>query len=141
MLQSSQAAQNNAVEIRKMTTKKILVVDDESTIRDVVAACLHKLGGWETLTASSGQEGLHLATTEQPDVIVLDMMMPEMDGFVFLQYLRANSITQAIPVIFLTASIYYPDSHLLTQLGVVSVISKPFRAVDLVHQIAQVMEW
>ena len=120
---------------------KILVVDDESTIRDVVATCLRRLGGWETLTASSGQEALHLATTEQPDVIVLDMMMPEMDGFVFLQHLRANPITHAIPVIFLTASLYYPDSFLLTQLGVVLVIAKPFRAVDLVHQVAHVMQW
>ncbi|HEY9644625.1 MAG TPA: response regulator, partial [Coleofasciculaceae cyanobacterium] len=68
-----------------MAAKQILVVDDEPSIREVVATCLQRLGGWEVLTASSGQEALHQARTKHPDAIILDVLMPEMDGFTFLQ--------------------------------------------------------
>lgn len=124
-----------------MTTKRILVVDDEATIREVVTACLKRLGGWEVLTATSGKDALHQAYTEAPDAIVLDVMMPEMDGFAFLQHLRSDPATQHIPVVLLTANSYLPDAHLFPTLGVVLVISKPFRPIDLVWQIAHVMGW
>lgn len=124
-----------------MTTKRILVVDDEASIREVVALCLKRLGGWEVLTANSGQEALQQAHSEQPDAIVLDVMMPEMDGLTFLQHLRADPITQSIPVVLLTANRYLANPHLFPQLGVVLTIPKPFQSVDLVQQIAQVMGW
>ncbi len=61
-----------------MTTKRILVIDDEDDIREVVQLCLKTVGGWEVLTACSGDEGLTKAEAEQPDAILLDVMMPEM---------------------------------------------------------------
>ncbi len=115
--------------------KQVLVVDDDRNIREVVSMCLHKLKGWNVLTAASGQEGLNDVQTNIPDVIILDVMMPEMDGLAFLRQLRSNPDTKQIPVILLTANRYLPDKSLLTELGVVETISKPFLPVNLVRQI------
>jgi CheY-like chemotaxis protein len=139
MLQSGQIVQNNRWERVEMTTRRILVVDDEANVRDIVALCLKRLGGWEVSTATSGQEALQQARTEQPDAIVLDVMMPEMDGFAFLKHLRADPTTQPIPVVLLTANSYISSTP--SPLGVVLAIPKPFRSIDLVQQIAQVMGW
>jgi two-component system, chemotaxis family, response regulator PixG len=115
--------------------KQVLVVDDDRNIREVVSMCLHKLKGWDVLTAASGQEGLNGIQLKNPDVIILDVMMPEMDGLAFLRRLRSNPDTKQIPVILLTANRYLPDKSLLTELGVVETISKPFLPVNLVRQI------
>ena len=115
--------------------KQVLVVDDDRNIREVVSMCLHKLKGWDVLTAASGQEGLNDVQTNIPDVIILDVMMPEMDGLAFLRQLRSNPNTKQIPVILLTANRYLPDKSLLAELGVVETISKPFLPVNLVRQI------
>jgi two-component system, chemotaxis family, response regulator PixG len=115
--------------------KQVLVVDDDRNIREVVSMCLHKLKGWDVLTAASGQEGLNDVQINSPDVIILDVMMPEMDGLAFLRQLRSNPNTKQIPVILLTANRYLPDKSLLTELGVVETISKPFLPVNLVRQI------
>ncbi|XGW00132.1 MAG: response regulator [Leptolyngbya sp. BL-A-14] len=124
-----------------MTTKRILVVDDEASIREVVTLCLRRLGGWDVLTAASGQEALQQVQAELPDAIVLDVMMPEMDGFTFLKYLRADTAAQNIPVVLLTANSYLPDPQLFPKLGIVLTIPKPFQPLELVQQIAQVMDW
>ena len=115
--------------------KQVLVVDDDRNIREVVSMCLHKLKGWDVLTAASGQEGLNGIEIKNPDVIILDVMMPEMDGLAFLRRLRSNPDTKQIPVILLTANRYLPDKSLLAELGVVETISKPFLPVNLVRQI------
>lgn len=141
MLRSGQVVQNNQLGVLKMTTKRILVVDDEASIREVVQLCLQRLGGWKVWTAASGREALQQAQAEPPDAIVLDVMMPEMDGFAFLQRLRADPTTQPIPVVLLTANSYLPDPQLFPQLGIVLTIPKPFQPLDLVQQIAQVMGW
>jgi two-component system, chemotaxis family, response regulator PixG len=120
--------------------KRVLVIDDDLNIREVVSMCLHKLKGWDVLTVSSGQAGLNQIQTQHPDAIVLDVMMPEMDGLAFLRQLRANANTRAIPVILLTANRYLPDRDLLTELGVVEIVSKPFLPIDLVRQIDRALE-
>ncbi|MEE3718938.1 response regulator [Tumidithrix elongata RA019] len=124
-----------------VTTKRILIVDDDASILEVLAACLQKLGGWEVLKAASGKEALEQARKEKPDAIVLDVMMPEMDGFTFLQYLRSEPKTPPIPVVLLTANSYIPNPDLLPELGVVLTISKPFLPVMLVQQISQALKW
>jgi two-component system, chemotaxis family, response regulator PixG len=115
--------------------KRILVVDDDRSIREVVSMCLHKLKGWDVVTAASGREGLNGIKTKSPDVIILDVMMPEMDGLAFLRNLRADRTTKYIPVVLLTANRYLPDKALLNELGVVEIVSKPFLPIDLVRQI------
>ncbi len=141
MLCSNQAIENNHSETVNPTPKRILVVDDDESIREVVAFCLQKFGGWEVLTASSGEDALHQASTELPDAIVLDMMMPQMDGFTFLQYLRSNPITVFIPVVLLTAKTHLPESYLFPKLGVIKTIYKPFFPLELVQEIDQALEW
>jgi CheY-like chemotaxis protein len=122
-----------------VNAKRILVVDDESAIREVVAACLQHLGNWEVLTAASGKQALQQVDATSFDAIVLDVMMPEMDGLTFLQCLRSKPSTQKIPVVLLTANSYLSNTDLLTLLGVVLIIFKPFDPVDFVQKIAQVL--
>ena len=141
MLRAGQFVRLNVSGVVKMTTKRILVVDDEATIREVVMLCLQRLGGWDVVTAASGQEALQQARIEPPDAIVLDVMMPEMDGFAFLERLRADPTTQPIPVVLLTANSYLPDPQLFPQLGIALTIQKPFQPRDLVQKIAQAMGW
>jgi CheY-like chemotaxis protein len=74
-----------------------------------------------------------------PDAIVLDLMMPEMDGLAFLRQLRAQDPTQIIPVILLTASRHIPARQRLQELGVVDIVAKPFLPIDLVRQIDRVL--
>lgn len=121
--------------------KRVLVVDDEERIREVVRSCLEDLGGWEALTAQSGVEGLAQAQTEPLDAILLDISMPDMDGFAFLQKLQENSQTQDIPTILLTAKVLSSDWAQFTQMGVAGVIAKPFNPVTICTQIAQILGW
>ncbi len=124
-----------------MISRQILVIDDEATVREVVSLCLTKLGGWQVLMAASGSEGLALAQMAQPDAIVLDMRMPGMDGMTVLQRLRENPVTEAIPVVMLTANPNLPNSRSFSDLGVVAAIGKPFEPVLLVRQIATALGW
>ncbi len=121
--------------------KQILIIDDDRHIREVISMCLHKLKGWDILTAASGQEGLNGLDRHHPHAIVLDMMMPEMDGITFLHHLRADCRnTDNIPVILLTASRHLPERNLLTKMGVVEIVAKPFLPIDLVRQIDRALE-
>ena len=124
-----------------LTTKRILVIDDEAPIREVVAASLQKLGGWEVVLAASGQEALQQIDITPPDAIVLDVIMPEMDGLTFLKYLRADPVAQSIPVVLLTANSYLFDVHLLWQMGVVLSVDKPFSPKTLIQQMTDVLAW
>ncbi|MBD2128153.1 response regulator [Microcoleus sp. ZQ-A2] len=124
-----------------MLSKRILVIDDEDVIQEVVQGCFEDVAGWEVLLASSGREGLEQVVAEQPDAIVLDEMMPGMDGIAFLKRLRANDDNPSIPVVLLTAKVDLADPKLLRELGVVDAISKPFDAIALVERVAEVLGW
>ncbi|MBW4688815.1 MAG: response regulator [Komarekiella atlantica HA4396-MV6] len=119
-----------------MKTQKILVIDDEDDIRQLIQTCLEIMGGWKVLTATSGNQGLLLAQSSQPDAILLDVMMPDMDGLTTFQQLQANQKTKHIPVILLTARGRATDQRLFTQLGVRDIISKPFNPQKLAIQVA-----
>ena len=109
---------NATIEVEvAMTTKRILLIDDEEHVREVVQTCLETLGGWNVLSAASAQEGLIRAQAEQPDAILLDVMMPGMDGLAFLRQLRSNRATQDIPVVLLTAMAHRFNPQQLTELG------------------------
>lgn len=121
--------------------KRILVIDDEERIREIVRACLEDLGGWETVTAQSGNEGLHLAKAESLDAILLDVSMPDMDGFVLFETLQANPVTSSIPVILLTAKVLPDDRARFETMGVAGVIAKPFDPLTISTQIAKLLGW
>jgi CheY-like chemotaxis protein len=122
-----------------MTAKQILVIDDDDDIRKLIQTCLEIMGGWQVLTAKSGHEGLLLAQTAQPDGILLDIMMPDMDGCDTCQKLKANTATKHIPVILLTARGRALDQRLCAELGVKGVITKPFNSQKLASQVAAVL--
>jgi CheY-like chemotaxis protein len=122
-------------------TKTILIVDDDDDIREVGQLALEVGSGWNVLTASSGAEALKLAQTERPDAILLDVMMPEMDGPTTLLKLRAEPSTSAIPVVVLTAKVRSAERTALGALGAVGILSKPFDPVALPEQVAKVLGW
>ncbi|HEY9650173.1 MAG TPA: response regulator [Coleofasciculaceae cyanobacterium] len=124
-----------------MTTKRILVIDDEDGIREIIQICLEAAAGWEVLTAASGSEGLVMAQTTQPDAILLDVMMPDMDGPTTFRTLQANAATMHIPTILLTAKAKVSEQKQFIDLGVNGVITKPFKAQDLVNQIRAILNW
>ncbi|NJO80753.1 MAG: response regulator [Cyanobacteria bacterium RM1_2_2] len=124
-----------------MMTKHILIIDDEFDIRAVAQLTLKAVGGWDVSLAASGAEGLTKAAAEQPDVILLDVMMPDMDGIETFRALQANSSTQAIPVILMTAKVQAAEQRQFAELGIAGVIAKPFKAMKLPGQIAKTLGW
>ncbi len=105
---------------------KILIVDDDPDIRFIARLSLDRVGGMDVIEADGGAEGVRIAREEQPDVILLDMMMPLMDGTATLEALRAQPATAAIPVIFLTAKTVAAEVERMRALGAVGVLTKPF---------------
>ena len=124
-----------------MQRKKILVVDDEEHIREVASVSLELTRGWQISTAGSGAEALRLAPEIQPDAILLDVMMPEMDGPTTLHRLQSDPATKDIPVIFLTAKVQAADRRRFTDLGVRSMIAKPFDPLRLATEVATALQW
>ena len=124
-----------------MTHKRVLIIDDEEGIQTVVKFGLKLAAGWEVLTASSGLEGISRAQSECPDMILLDVMMPEMDGLATFRELQQKPETRSIPVIFLTAKAQASEKRLFHDTGVNGVITKPFNSLDLAEQIVKVLDW
>jgi DNA-binding response OmpR family regulator len=105
---------------------KILIIDDDADIRSIARLSLSRLGGMEVIEAGSGAEGVRKAEDERPDVILLDMMMPTMDGLETLAALRSQAATATTPVIFLTAKAVGNQLERMTSLGAAGVLTKPF---------------
>lgn len=122
-------------------SRNILIVDDEEDVRAITKLGLEMGAGWNVLTACSGEEGIKLAANCQPDVILLDMMMPDMDGRTTLQQLKANPTTQPIPVILVTAKVQESDRESFTGLQVAAIFAKPFRPLKLPQEISKVLGW
>jgi CheY-like chemotaxis protein len=120
---------------------RILIIDDEEDIRDVAALSLETVAGWEVVVASSGAQGLARAIEHQPDVILLDVMMPGMDGPTTFRELRRNPATARIPVLLLTAKVQSSDQRRFADLGVDAVLFKPFDPLTLSTQIAGLLGW
>lgn len=121
--------------------KRILVVDNEPYIQEVAQICLETIAGWQVITAGSGNEGLTKAASEGPDAILLDVMMPDMDGLTTFQKLQANAATQNIPVILLTAKVQASDRRRYEDLGITATIPKPFDPLALANQVAEILGW
>jgi CheY-like chemotaxis protein len=119
--------------------KRVLIIDDEQDIREATQICLEVIGGWEVYTAASGKEGLTKAAVDKPDVILLDVMMPDMDGLTTLKHLQANPITNQIPVILLTAKAQAAEQRQFTRSGAVAVITKPYDPFILSDEITHVL--
>jgi CheY-like chemotaxis protein len=122
-------------------TRRILIIDDEDDIRQVAALSLETVAGWDVVLANSGKQGIERAAKEQPDAILLDVMMPEMDGPTTFLKLKSNRTTSHIPVLLLTAKVQGPDQRRFAGLGVAAILFKPFDPLKLAGQIADVLGW
>ncbi|MBM3556265.1 MAG: response regulator [Alphaproteobacteria bacterium] len=125
-----------------MTTEpgleRILYIDDEEVLRRVTRAVLEKAGGFTVAVASSGKEGLALAPAFKPDLIVLDVMMPEMDGPTTLAALRTLPDLSKVPVVFLTAKAQPSEIERLRDLGAAEVLTKPFEPQTLCRDLHRI---
>jgi DNA-binding response OmpR family regulator len=115
--------------------KTILVVDDEKRLVSVVEAYLEQ-EGYRVVKAYNGREALHVARAEKPDLIILDVMMPEMDGLEFMHHHRKENDT---PIILLTAKVESDDRVIGLELGADDYVTKPFRPRELLARIKAVL--
>jgi two-component system OmpR family response regulator len=122
-----------------MSLQRVLLVDDEADIRLIAEISLSSLGGWQVLQAASGAEALELASRERLDLILLDVMMPGMDGPATLEKLRAQEPGAATPVIFMTAKVQKAEIDRLLSLGVRGLIPKPFDPMTLPEEIRGIL--
>ena len=120
-------------------SKCILIVDDEEDVRAVIQLGLEMQAGWKVLNAESGAEAIKTAANQQPDVILLDLMMPDMDGRTTLQKLKNDPKTEQIPVIVMTAKSKSAVEENLRDLDVAAIFTKPLRPLNLAQEISEVL--
>jgi len=121
-----------------MTRKRILIVDDEAEIVKAVQIRLEH-EGYDVLVASDGQEGLDKAKTESPDLVILDVMLPKLDGFEVCRFLKFDQKYKKIPVIILTARAQKIDEDTSRQVGADAYIAKPFDRGAVIAKIKELL--
>jgi CheY-like chemotaxis protein len=121
--------------------RRVLIIDDEDDIREVAALSLEATAGWEILTASSGAEGISIAAAQKPDAILMDVMMPAMDGPTAFKEMQKLPEISHIPVILLTAKVQGVDQRRFAGLGVAAVLFKPFDPLSLSEEISAALGW
>ncbi len=120
-------------------SKFILVVDDEEDVRALIQLGLEMQAGWKVIHSSSGEQAIQIAASQQPDVILLDLMMPDMDGKTTLQKLKSDPKTQQIPVILMTAKSKSSVEESFANLDIAAIFTKPLRPLNLAQQISEVI--
>jgi CheY-like chemotaxis protein len=117
----------------------VLVVDDDDDIREITGVALELVGGWQVLDTDRGTTALTMAADEQPDLVLLDVMMPDLDGPTTFRRLQEDPRTRHIPVILLTAKAQVGERRVWDDLAVLGVIAKPFDPMGLVEQIDRLL--
>jgi two-component system OmpR family response regulator len=120
--------------------KTLLYVDDDSDIREIVEIALGLIDNLSVHTCASGDEALKLIPTLNPDLVLLDVMMPGMDGPAVFSRMRANTEWPNCPVIFMTAKALPREIAHFRELGAAGVIAKPFDPMELGRQVLQIWE-
>ena len=121
--------------------RRILIIDDEDDIREVASLSLEATVGWHVITASSGAKGIELAKMHQPDAILMDVMMPGVDGPTTFKRMQQTQEISHIPVLLLTAKVQGVDKRRFADLGVAAILFKPFDPLRLAEQIAEALQW
>jgi CheY-like chemotaxis protein len=121
--------------------RRVLIIDDEDDIREVAALSLEATAGWTIYTASGGLAGITTAIHEKPDAILMDVMMPEMDGPTTFKHMQLEPELTGIPVVLLTAKVQGADQRRFAGLGVAAVLFKPFDPLTLAAQISEALGW
>jgi CheY-like chemotaxis protein len=123
-----------------MAISKILVVEDDPDIQKVIRMSLKFNGVKEVVTASDGEECLAAVNRERPDLVLLDVTLPKLDGYETCRRLKANPETRSIPVIFLTAKAQKSEEDIGMEAGAVGYLTKPFDPMKLLEQILGILE-
>lgn len=118
---------------------RILLIEDDPDIQRMVQLSLKFQGGHEVMVASGGQEGIAKAEQERPDLILLDVMMPEMDGYETCRRLKANPATASIPIVFLSARAQQSEIQKGRELGAIGYLVKPFDPMTLSDQLQEML--
>lgn len=118
-------------------SKKILIVDDEIILRKTVSRLLEKKG-YEVISSDNGRDGYKVAKYYQPDIILMDLQMPEVNGIETCNMLRSNASTKAIPIIIVTAYATADVVGPITDMGIEHHIEKPFDIQDLISKMDQI---
>ena len=122
-----------------MSARRILLVDDDPDIRQIAALSLRRIGLFDVRLASSGPEALEMAAADPPDLVLLDVSMPGMDGPATLSALRAGAVASKVPVVFFTATSSEVEVARLCALGAVAVIPKPFDVAALPRLVRDIL--
>ena len=122
-----------------MLPKHILLVDDDDDIREVATLSLETVGGWQVSSVGDGAGAIAMARAQRPDAILLDVMMPVLDGPTTFARLQDDPRTRDIPVILLTAKTHAADRLRFAQLDIAGTLSKPFDPMTLTDQIAAIL--
>jgi CheY-like chemotaxis protein len=122
-----------------MKPRTVMIVDDDEDILLIAALSASRIGNWRVVTAGTGMEALDLAQRERPDLILLDAMMPVLDGPATIARLREDPATAAIPVIFLTARVQPQEIESYLEIGALGVIRKPFDAMALPLEVERIL--
>lgn len=120
-----------------MDKKKILIADDEGTVRLVVEKMLGK--DYIVLEATNGEEAVRIAKAQQPDLILMDLIMPKMDGYTACSEIKADQSTKGIPVVILTAVGHELNKKFATEMGAAGYVTKPFNIQDLMNVISPLL--
>lgn len=118
---------------------KVLLVDDGKDMQEMIRMSLEFTGGNQVMVADDGPTGIEMAQKEHPDVVLLDVMMPRMDGYETCRRLRENEETKDIPVVFLTARAQAKDTEKGLQVGAAGYILKPFDAMKLNQEVREIL--
>jgi CheY-like chemotaxis protein len=121
--------------------KRVLIIDDDAGIREVAKMSLELVGGWSVTTAPTGADGIREARDGLPDGILLDVMMPDLDGPATLEELRNDEVVGRTPVIFLTAKVQASERTRFAELDVAGLIAKPFDPMTLHERVAELFGW
>ncbi len=118
---------------------KVLIVDDEADIRRIGELSLQSVEGWDVLLAENGAQGMETAKAHNPDLILMDMMMPEMDGLTVLGQIREDPELESTPVIFMTAKVQRDEVARYLEAGAAGVVHKPFDPMTLPDEIRRIL--
>jgi len=122
-------------------TRHVLVVDDDDDVREITQMSLEAIAGWRVRAANGGARALELLREERPDAVLLDVMMPGMDGPATFRAMRADPELRDIPVVLLTAKLQVGREQPWDGLEVAGVIAKPFDPMSLATQVAELVGW
>lgn len=120
--------------------KRIMYIEDDADIRTIVQIALEQIGGFQVSICQSGMEALQEAPAFKPDLFIIDVMMPKMDGQMLLSEIRKNKALSEIPIIFLTAKSQSSEVELLLKSGAIQVIQKPFDPLTLADTVKRIWE-